>query len=344
MLSNLYLHYVLDLWFERVVKSRLRGEARLVRYIDDFVICFQYRSDALRVQDALRLRLGKFGLTLEPTKTKLVEFGRFAQRHAGKRGRNRPETIYFLGLTLYCTRNLKGNFKVGMRTEKSRLRRSLLSLQELMRQIRHHTISEQVGEINAVLRGHYAYYGVAGNIRSLVKVYRVVERYWRRMLCSRSWAGRRLTWERSTNSKNGHRYCDPSCASLIGSCRRSQCCEPTAEERGAGNPHATFCGNRRWVTASGDPVRFPSPGSGLYVAGSGGGKGTGIQHSLAGFRSVSRRFYRGALIVESRPAILQLKAIPGYCLTNACTAADALHYSRPGAASNGSSGGDRPRR
>ena len=128
LLSNLYLHHVLDLWFERVVKSRLRGEARLVRYIDDFVICFQYRSDAIRVQDALRLRLGKFGLTLEPTKTKLVEFGRFAQRHASKRGRKRPETIYFLGLTLYCTRNLKGNFKVGMRTEKSRLRRSRLSL------------------------------------------------------------------------------------------------------------------------------------------------------------------------------------------------------------------------
>ena len=104
---------MLDLWFERVVKGRLRGEAQLVRYIDDFVICFQYRSDAIRVQDALRLRLGKFGLTLEPTKTKLVEFGRFAQKHAGKRGRNRPETIYFLGLTLYCTRNQKANFKVG---------------------------------------------------------------------------------------------------------------------------------------------------------------------------------------------------------------------------------------
>ena len=124
-----------------------------------------------------------------------VEFGRFAQKHAGKRGRNRPETIYFLGLTLYCTRNRKGNFKVGMRTEKSRLRRSLTSLQELMQRIRHQTISEQAGEINIVLRGHYAYYGVAGNLRSLVKVYRVVERYWRKMLCSRSWAGRRLTWD-----------------------------------------------------------------------------------------------------------------------------------------------------
>jgi hypothetical protein len=178
-----------------VVKGRLRGEARLVRYIDDFVICFQYRSDAIRVQDALRLRLGKFGLTLEPTKTKLVEFGRFAQRHAGKRGRSRPETIYFLGLTLFCTRNQKGNFKVGMRTEKSRLKRSLLSLQELMRRIRHDEISDQIVEINIALRGHYAYYGVAGNHRSLVKVYRAVERYWIKMLRSRSWAGLRLTWD-----------------------------------------------------------------------------------------------------------------------------------------------------
>jgi RNA-directed DNA polymerase len=194
LLSNLYLHHVLDLWFERVVKPRLRGDATLVRYIDDFVVCFQYRSDALRFQDALRKRPGKFGLTLEPTKTKLVEFGRFAQRHAGRHGRNRPETIYFLGFTLYCTRNLNGNFKVGMRTEKNRLRRSLLSLQDLLRRIRHLPIPEQAGAINAVLRGHYAYYGIAGNIRALQRVYRAVERYWRKMLCSRSWAGRHLTW------------------------------------------------------------------------------------------------------------------------------------------------------
>jgi group II intron reverse transcriptase/maturase len=200
LLSNLYLHYVLDLWFERVVKVRLRGEARLVRYIDDFVICFQYREDALRVENALRRRLGKFSLTLEPTKTKLVEFGRFAQRHASKRGRKRPETISFLGLTLYCTCNRKGNFKVGMRTEKSRLRRSLASLQELMRRIRHYAISDQASEINAVLRGHYAYYGVAGNLRSLIKVYQVVERYWRRMLCSRSRDGR-LNWDRFNQIK-----------------------------------------------------------------------------------------------------------------------------------------------
>ena len=93
LLSNLCLHYVLDLWFDRVVQPRLKGEAYLVRHIDDFVLCFQYRENALRVQDALRKRLGKFGLVLEPTKTKLVEFGRFAQRYASKHGRKRPETI-----------------------------------------------------------------------------------------------------------------------------------------------------------------------------------------------------------------------------------------------------------
>jgi RNA-directed DNA polymerase len=189
LLSNLYLHYVLDLWFERVVKPRLRGEAYLVRYIDDFVVCFQYRADALRVQDALRKRLGKFSLTLEPTKTKLVEFGRFAAKYASQRGRQRPETIYFLGFTLYCTRNRTGNFRVGLRTEKSRVRRALGHAQDLMRRIRHLPIQDQVDHLNQVLRGHYAYYGMAGNIRALQRVHRAVERYWRKMLSSRSWKG-----------------------------------------------------------------------------------------------------------------------------------------------------------
>jgi RNA-directed DNA polymerase len=189
MLSNVYRHYVLDLWFERVAKPRLRGEAYLVRYIDDFVLCFQYRADALRVQKALCQRLRKFGLTLEPTQTKLVEFGRFAKRHASKRGRNRPQTIYFLGFTLYCTRNRKGNFRVGLRTEKSRLRRSLMRLQDQMRRMRHRSIREPADILNQMLRGHYAYYGIAGNIRALQRVHRAVECYWRIMLSSRSWKG-----------------------------------------------------------------------------------------------------------------------------------------------------------
>jgi len=189
LLSNVYLHYTLDLWFERVVKPRLQGEAYLVRYIDDFVICFQYRADAIRVQKVLEKRLAKFNLKLEPTKTKLVEFGRYAQRYAGKRGRKRPETIYFLGFTLYCTRNRKGNFRVGLRTEKSRLRRTLANVQDLMRRMRHLPVREQVVNLNRVLRGHYAYFGIAGNIHALQKSYRAVERYWHKMLSSRSWKG-----------------------------------------------------------------------------------------------------------------------------------------------------------
>ena len=194
LLSNLYLHYVLDLWFERVVKPRLRGEACMVRYIDDFVLCFQYRVDALRAQEALVKRLRRFSLTLELTKTKLVEFGRFAYRHASKRGRKRPETIYFLGFTLYCTRNQKGNFPIAMRTEKSRLRRALMRLQDQMRRMRHLSQQEQVNHLNQMLRGHYAYYGVAGNLRALLRVHRAVEHYWRKMLSSRSWHGR-IRWE-----------------------------------------------------------------------------------------------------------------------------------------------------
>jgi RNA-directed DNA polymerase len=189
LLSNVYLHYVLDLWFERVVKPRLRGEACMVRYIDDFVLCFQYRADALRVQEALAKRLRRFSLTLEPAKTKLVEFGRYAHRHAGKRGRKRPETIYFLGFTLYCTRNQKGNFRIGLLTEKSRLRRTLMRFQEQMRRIRHSPLQEQVNHLNQMLRGHYAYYGIAGNTRALHRVHRAVEHYWRKMVSSRSWEG-----------------------------------------------------------------------------------------------------------------------------------------------------------
>src|SRR5258708_1327514 len=191
--SRLVSTILLDLWFERQVKPRLRGEAYLVRYIDDFVICFQYRDDADRVQTVLSKRLNKFALALEPSKTKLVKFGRFAQREARVQG-ERPQTVSFLGFTHYGTRNRKGNYMVGRKTEKSRLRRSMANLTELMRDIRHWSLKDQVIRLNQVLRGHYAYYGLAGNWRSLRKVYRFVERSWHKMLCSRSWAAK-ITWD-----------------------------------------------------------------------------------------------------------------------------------------------------
>jgi RNA-directed DNA polymerase len=155
------------------------------------------------VQEALYKRLAKFRLALEPSKRQLVEFGRFAQRHALERGRKRPGTIYFLGFTHYCTCNRQGNFRVGRRTEKSRLRRSLVHLTDLMRRMRHLPIREQVDNLNQVLRGHYADSGIAGNFSALCQVYRAVERYWRKMLSSRSRKGV-VRWKAFHHIK--HRY------------------------------------------------------------------------------------------------------------------------------------------
>ena len=194
LLSNVYLHYVLDLWFEKAIKPRLDGEAYLIRYIDDFLVCFPYRQDAERFQAVLRQRLQKFHLELEPTKTRLIAFGRFAQRDAELQGRRKPETLYFLGFTHYCTRNRRGGFMVGRKTEKSRLQRTIQRLQARMREIRHDRVEDQARWINQLLQGHYAYFGMAGNWRQLYQVYRVATRYWRRML-SRRRQKSQVTWQ-----------------------------------------------------------------------------------------------------------------------------------------------------
>lgn len=115
LLSNIYLHYVLDLWVEKAIKPRLKGECYLIRYIDDFIVCFQYRNDATKFREVLEKRLAKFSLQIEPDKTRLVEFGRFTSKHAKERGK-KMETVYFLGFTHFCTRNRKGNFMVGRKT------------------------------------------------------------------------------------------------------------------------------------------------------------------------------------------------------------------------------------
>lgn len=192
LLSNIYLHYVLDLWFEKAIKPILKGEAYLVRYIDDFTICFQLHSDAMLVQVALQKRLEKFSLKLEPDKTRLIKFGHFAQKDA-KKCNKKIETLYFLGFTHYCTQSLKGNFMVGRKTEKTRLRRSVQKMQELMKEIRHHPLAVQAVLINQLLRGHYAYYGLGGNIRSLQKLYRIAQIYWRKMLNTRG-NKKSITW------------------------------------------------------------------------------------------------------------------------------------------------------
>jgi len=202
LLSNLYLHYVLDLWFEKAIKPRLVGECYLIRYIDDFIVCFQHKKDAERFVDVLEKRLAKFSLTLEPRKTRLIEFGKFAERNAKEKGK-RPETLYFLGFTHYCTTSRKGKFMVGRKTEKSRLRRSMNNLQNRIREARHWNVGVQIDRINRTLRGHYNYYGMGGNYQSLEKVYNLAVLYLRQMLSRRSQKGH-VTWELFNKIREKH--------------------------------------------------------------------------------------------------------------------------------------------
>ena len=198
LISNIYLHYVLDLWIEKVVKPRMQGEIIYIRYLDDFILCFQYHSDAIRFQRVIESRLNKFSLALEQSKTRLVKFGRFAQQTKPKtRGTKniKPETLYFLGFTFYCGRNKKGGFKVGMRTEKSRLRRSCTNITERLKRIRHLPIRVQAKQINQVLRGHYQYYAVADNWDGVKKFHYHVVRNWRKWLSTRSQNGK-MSWEK----------------------------------------------------------------------------------------------------------------------------------------------------
>jgi RNA-directed DNA polymerase len=195
LLANIYLHHVLDEWFEEVVKPRLRGEAHEIRFADDAILCFHYREDAEKVKNVLSKRFAKYGLTLHPEKTRLLEFGRYAEERAKKQGKKKPGTFDFLGLTHICARSRRGKFTVHVRTMRKRLRRSLTAVAEWCQRHRHAPVDEQQKTLNAKLRGHYQYYGRPTNAQSLLKFYRGVVRIWRKWLNRRT-RGNRMTWER----------------------------------------------------------------------------------------------------------------------------------------------------
>lgn len=201
LLANIYLHYVLDEWFEEVVKPRLRGEAHEIRFADDAILCFHYREDAEKVMNVLPKRFAKYGLTLHPEKTRLVEFGRYAEERAKRRGK-KPVTFDFLGFTHICARSRRGKFTVHVRTMRKRLRRGLTAIGRWCQEHRHVPVDEQQKTLNAKLRGHYQYYGRPTNFQSLWKFYRGTCRLWRQWLNRRT-RGRRLTWEKY-NALLGH--------------------------------------------------------------------------------------------------------------------------------------------
>ena len=192
LLGNLYLHYTLDVWFEREVKPRLGGEAVLVRYCDDFVIGFERREDAQRVAEVLGKRMERFGLKLHPEKTRLIAFER---PEAGQRGGKGPGTFDFLGFTMYWRRTRSGRWQMWCKTRSKGLRRFNRAVAEWCRRHRHLPVKVQHAALKRRLVGHFNYFGVNGNIRSLARVVHATQRVWFKWLRRRS-QRKRLTWER----------------------------------------------------------------------------------------------------------------------------------------------------
>lgn len=195
LLANLYLHHVFDLWAQRWRRQKARGDVILVRYADDIVAGFQHRAQAERFLTELRERFAKFGLELHPTKTRLIEFGRFAASNREQRGEGKPETFDFLGFTHVCGTTPNGRFTVHRQTMRKRLQAKINMVKaELI--VRLHDPVPEVGRwLGAVVRGHVQYYGVPGNSRAIGLFRFRVARLWQRALSRRSQNGR-MSWER----------------------------------------------------------------------------------------------------------------------------------------------------
>jgi group II intron reverse transcriptase/maturase len=190
LLGNVYLHHVLDVWFEREVKPRLHGRSALVRYADDFVICFEQEGDGERVWSVIEKRFAKYGLTLHPKKTRRFPF--HEPRNGGGKG---SATFDFLGFTLYWRRTKTGMWRVACKTRSVRLRRAINAATDWCRRHRHDPVEEQHVALSRKLKGHYSYFAVNGNIVALRKLRIQVERGWRKWLNRRSQRAR-MTWRR----------------------------------------------------------------------------------------------------------------------------------------------------
>jgi len=167
LLANIYLHYALDLWFEKVYRKSCTGFARIIRYADDFVACFQYEPDAARFRCELGNRLSKFGLEVEPTKTRVVKFGRFAVQNAAAKG-EKPETFDFLGFTHYCgTRRDGKGFRMKRVTARKKFTAKLKAFKDWLKSARTMKTKELWETAKAKLNGHYAYYGVTDNLSGI---------------------------------------------------------------------------------------------------------------------------------------------------------------------------------
>jgi group II intron reverse transcriptase/maturase len=176
ILANIYLHFVLDLWFEKRVKKELKGYSHLVRYADDFIVCLQFSSSAQLFGVKLKDRLVKFGLKLSEKKSKIIHFGRYAWYKAQREG-HKVATFDFLGFTHYCTKSRKGTFKLGRKTSSARFRQKLKEINLWLKRVRSLVKLQDWWRILCLkLNGHYRYYGISGNSREMQKFhYRVIK-------------------------------------------------------------------------------------------------------------------------------------------------------------------------
>jgi len=196
LLANVYLHYVLDLWVQQWRKRNARGAMYIVRYADDFVMGFQYEQDATTMRAALAERVAQYGLELHPEKTRVIRFGRFAQRDSALDHRARPETFDFLGFTHICAQAPDGHFRLVRRTSRKKRQSKMAALADEIDHRKHHRVVEQHGWLSSVLRGHFNYYGVPGNFPALKSFRNYVRRTWHRALQRRSQRGRWTTSKR----------------------------------------------------------------------------------------------------------------------------------------------------
>ncbi len=196
LLANVYLHKVLDEWLARRWRpERASGEVYIVRYADDFVLGFEHRSDAVRLAEDLQNRLKEYGLELATQKTRLIEFGRFAQASRRKRGEGRPETFDFLGFTHYCRTKRNGRFGLGRKPIAKRVRRTLKAIKERLRAAMHEDPAQTGKWLGMVLRGWLGYYAVPTSSRHLSSFKHELERHWIRSIRRRS-QNDRFPWER----------------------------------------------------------------------------------------------------------------------------------------------------
>jgi RNA-directed DNA polymerase len=196
-LSNVYLHYVFDLWAARWRRREATGDMIMVRYADDIVVGFQHESDARRFRDAMRDRLREFSLSLHPAKTRLIEFGRFAAQNCKRRGRSKPETFTFLGFVLICDKSQRGDFRIRRKSRRDRMRAKLREIKEALRRRMHRPIPETGKWLGQIVAGYFAYHAVPTNSPALSAFRYHVLVLWHRRLCRRSQRARVL-WRRMT--------------------------------------------------------------------------------------------------------------------------------------------------